>query len=358
MSADPTQPYSEPSSPLLDSLFGLILPEDRQPYFNNLVTGGFIAMDRQDQWVSALQEAECQRLVGWQLCQFKARLDDLIHRQPSGTFPVSKTRYPDMLRRILESLRNGGYPALELPWIEGKTVVDYGCGTYNPLAMGIILFANGFERVISIEPFAVHVDVAYSGALEMAKCLLANPQELNFSGIDPAILKQRVASLSFDSLREDLTKLNLGEIKMLSLGPLEFHKTLGQLTDVQCDLLTSNSVLEHVNELDGEIALQRRLLKDGGLCVHTVDFSDHRAIGRNLHIFGMYYDDNLDDTINGLRPSEVEEIFARNGFSIARNGDLKVGLEFVDRARLTERYRPFSDDDLTTWVRTYLLQPT
>lgn len=136
MSADPTQPYSEPSSPLLDSLFGLILPEDRQPYFNKLVTGGFIAMDRQEQWINALQEAECQRLVGWQLCQFKARLDDLIHQQTSGTFPVSKTRYPDMLRRILEALRNGGYPALELPWIQGKTVIDYGCGTYNPLAMG------------------------------------------------------------------------------------------------------------------------------------------------------------------------------------------------------------------------------
>lgn len=358
MPSDTTEPYSQPSSPLLESLFGLILPEDRQPYFNSLVMGGFIAVDGQNRWVAALQEPECMRLIGWQLSQFKARLDDLIHRQTSGTFPVSKARYPDMIRRIQESLHNGGYPGLELPWIEGKTIVDYGCGTYNPLAMGIIFFANGFERVVAIEPFAVHVEVAYSGALEMAKCLLANPQELNFSGIDPAVLKQRVASLSFDTLREDLMKLNLGEIEMLSLGPVEFHKTLGQLADIRFDLLTSNSVLEHVTTLDAEIALQRRMVKGDGLCIHTVDFSDHRAIGRNSNIFGMYYDGNLDDTINGLRPSELADIFTGNGFSITPNGDLRVGVEYVDRARLIERYRAFSDDDLTTWVRTYLLRPT
>jgi hypothetical protein len=352
----PKTPISAPSSKLLETLFGLILPENRQPHFSDLVAGGYIPFDKQNMWVEALQQPECApMLIGYQLAEFKARLDNLIHNQSIG--PVAKTRYPDVIRRIQEALRNSAFPGLEYEWIRQKTIIDFGSGTYNPLALAIIFFANGFERVTAVERFPVHVEIAYSGALEIAKCLLANPAELNFSGIDTEVLKQRVASLSFDTLRENLARLNQGEISSLSLGPIDFVKALDDSPTFRFDLLISNSVLEHVMTMDTEIPLHRHLIAPDGVCVHTVDFSDHRAIGRNGNVFGMYYDGDLHD-INGLRPSEVLTVFSKSHFLVTSSGDLNIGTEYIDRNRIIDRYRQYGNDDLTTWVRTYLLRPS
>lgn len=354
--SDSNTPLSEPASFLLEALFGLIHGGDRQRHFNDLVISGHVAPDLQNRWIASLQEPECAPLlVGYQLAHFKAKLDNLIHQQSIG--PIASTRYPDVIRRIQESLQNSAYPGLELSWIQNKSIVDFGSGTYNPLALAIIFYANGFDHVVAIERFPVHVEVAYAGALEIAKCLLAQPGQLNFSGIDSRALKQRVATISFDSLREDLAKFNAGEIRMLNLGGIEFHKSLEYLTSFRFDLLISNSVLEHVAALNTEISLQRRLVADEGLCIHTVDYSDHRAIGRHLNIFGMYYDGELNG-INGMRPSELVEILMRSGFSVEPFGQLNVGRGYIDRSRIIDRYRSFTDDELATWVCTYLLRPT
>ena len=70
----------------------------------------------------------------------------------------------------------------------------------------------------------------------------------------------------------------------------------------------------------------------------------------------MYYDGVLAD-INGLRPSDIERIFLDAGFigtSLTRmNAPSTMG---PDLRRLTSTYAGYSVQDLSVWVRSYILR--
>lgn len=116
--------------------------------------------------------------------------------------------------------------------LENLCVVEAGAGRTNVVAYG--LAAAGAKHVCAMEPF-VRFDTALDGNL-LRRCY-PNSQGL----------REKVArATSFDELPEE-----------------------------SIDLVVSNSVLEHVGDVDRFFADCHRVLRPGGVMVHLVDYRDH-----------------------------------------------------------------------------------
>jgi len=236
------------------------------------------------------------------------------------------------------------------------TLLDYGAGIYYPLSTAIILFANGYGRVISYEPFELNVDYSVASIMELIRAIFASPASFTIGDTPTTALKQNLARLDFSDLAERLGQLNRDQVEQVDLGGVSLVRRRELLAPGDFDLIFSNSVLEHVDDLRAEIDWQWQALRPEGLCLHTVDFADHRYyFNKRLHLFEMYYDGVLDG-INGLRPSQMERVFHAAGFvgyKLPRIG-APAGLLAQPRPRVA----PFADlaeADLLEWVSGYIL---
>lgn len=117
-------------------------------------------------------------------------------------------------------------------WPRGFTILEVGTGTTNGSCYE--LAALGADRAISLEPFvALNAD---ADAKQMAR-----------SGMRPEELSSRVERLT----------------------------SIAELPDASVDCILSNSVLEHVTDLDTLFAQLTRVLRPGGFMLHIVDYRDH-----------------------------------------------------------------------------------
>lgn len=106
------------------------------------------------------------------------------------------------------------------------------------------------------------------------------------------------------------------------------------LPDESYDLIFSDAVLEHIDDLEKALAEMRRVLKPGGFMFHKVDFQDHTAEG-DSHLYmsreawragkrGVY--------INLLRPGDLYRMVRHAGLSVLElqeTKNLNVRLERV-----------------------------
>ena len=117
-------------------------------------------------------------------------------------------------------------------WPRGFTVLEVGTGATNGSCYE--LAAQGAERAISLEPF-----VALNSA--------ADAEQMALSGMRREELAARVQRLT----------------------------SIAELPDASVDCILSNSVLEHVTDLDTLFAQLTRVLRPGGFMLHIVDYRDH-----------------------------------------------------------------------------------
>jgi SAM-dependent methyltransferase len=118
-----------------------------------------------------------------------------------------------------------------------------------------------------------------------------------------------------------------GPVQLLASGRLQIVRAPGARTgisDASVDLILSNSVIEHVLDLDELIAELHRIAAPGSVQYHFVDFSDHRAqVDRFAGLYGhhpgeiraLYRQRGLH--VNMLRASDVEAAFAQR-FTVER----------------------------------------
>lgn len=116
--------------------------------------------------------------------------------------------------------------------LEDLCVVEAGAGRTNVVAYG--LATAGAKQVCAIEPF-VRFDAALDDSL-LQRCY-PNSQ----------------------SLRDKVSRVN----------------SFDELPDESIDLVVSNSVLEHVGDLNRFFTDCHRVLRSGGRTVHLVDYRDH-----------------------------------------------------------------------------------
>ncbi len=137
--------------------------------------------------------------------------------------------------------------------LKNKTIVELGPG--DTMATGLFFLAYGAARVVCFDRFKLIVNSPKNTLI--ARQILSILQQLILQTI-----------LSFD---------NQGQMS-LDRTRLQYQHSLNEkigLENNSVDIIVSNAVLEHVQNLDALFASMYRILKPGGLMVHAADLKSH-----------------------------------------------------------------------------------
>jgi SAM-dependent methyltransferase len=236
--------------------------------------------------------------------------------------------------------------------LQGARVLDLGAGLFYPLSTAALLHANGAAEAIAFEPFAVHAEICAAALQRLILAVMDDPRPFAFPGVDPGQLQHRLMQLD---LRHLVPRLEQGAV---DLGGVRLERTLDAVAPASLDLIFSNSVLEHIDALDGSLRQQHGLLKPGGFACHTVDFADHRHYeDRRIHPLQCLVDGSPVGT-NGLRSVQVESLFRDSGFRFEKLARLAFPREVLQSAVPRHpRYDGVGEASLNEWVNGYLLWP-
>jgi hypothetical protein len=120
----------------------------------------------------------------------------------------------------------------------------------------------------------------------------------------------------------------------------------------EVDLVLSQAVLEHVDDLDKTYDAFVQWLRPGGYMSHEIDFRSH---GLTKPWNGHWeYPDLVWKVIVGNRPYLINRqpcsahvaMMRERGFRVIR--ELRQRMEGIPRARLAPRWRGMTDDDLVS----------
>tara|TARA_Y100001936_G_scaffold70123_1_gene69203 strand:+ start:3404 stop:4189 length:786 start_codon:yes stop_codon:yes gene_type:complete len=148
---------------------------------------------------------------------------------------------------------------------------------------------------------------------------------------------------------EDFLKYNQIEYKTNGM------QSYTEIPSSSVDLAWSRSVLEHIYFENFESTLKElhRILKRNSITVHSVDFRDHLSdsinnLRFNKTIWESHLFRNSGFYTNRLRPSQMIDLFTKNGFDVSifrQDFNDQVSLP---RNKISTDFRNLSDDDLRT----------
>jgi SAM-dependent methyltransferase len=125
------------------------------------------------------------------------------------------------------------------------------------------------------------------------------------------------------------------------------------LKENSADMIYSQAVLEHVNDLEHTYRMLYRWLKPGGFMSHQIDFKSHGYAAQwNGH---WAYSDFVWNVIRGRRPYLLNRqphethvnLLARNGFKVVCDRR-STTTSAITRGQLARRFQNLSDEDLVT----------
>ncbi|MEA1672616.1 class I SAM-dependent methyltransferase [Nitrospirillum sp. BR 11163] len=342
---------------LISMLSDLSGPDTRAEGLATLETSGYLTPALREAWAAELARPKYAiRYLSGIVSQEKVRVEKLL-RQVGGELTAVKTHA--VIANFSQALKVCGQDhRLDPDRIRRSRILDFGAGVWSSLSASLILYAIGFEQADAFEPFPIGPDMVAESVFQTIRWLYDTPGMFALFGATPQEMKRRVAALDFSGLEERLAELNAGGPRGVDFGPVRLFNNIDMMDNGYYDLVCSNSVLEHVEDMRGALARQREILKDDGACVHTVDFTDHRAISADRedieHSFHMYYDGILDE-VNGLRAGDLESLFVLSGFhgSVVRLMAAPEG--YIDHTRLHPRFAHYSPADLAAAVNSYVL---
>lgn len=198
-------------------------------------------------------------------------------------------------------------------WPRGRTILEIGIGETNSSAYEHA--ARGAEFCHAFEPFVPLRAAADAGLL--ARCAAAH-----------AVAESFLA------------------------GKVQRMTVTSSLHAESIDCILSNSVLEHVTDMDALAAEMRRVLRPNGCMLHIVDYRDHFFAYPYHHL--LWSDSVWSRFLNPgdlprWRIGDHLDAFARHGFStevlLARPVDAEF--ERIEK-RIHPRFRHYAQSDLST----------
>jgi len=249
---------------------------------------------------------------------------------------------------------------------EGKTVLEFGPGSSFGLGIAALLSGaecyyavdlidhTGSERNLAVfdalvAMFRGRASVPAQGWSEHIFPFLDDdrfPSDL----LPEALLERTLAPERLQMLRHDLETAGGVHFRALFASDIALAD-LGAAVD----LIFSESVLEHVDELDTAYRAFARWLSPNGVMVHLLDYSAHGltsewnghwSLSRRLWFLlrgKRFY------LINRAPHSVHLELLQANGFQIIRS-ELLRRVDGLDRGRFAHEYRSMSLADATTHV--------
>ena len=212
----------------------------------------------------------------------------------------------------------------------GGHVLDYGCGLSNPLGVGVLLYLNGVDGVVAVDPGKFDAELSAASLKALSISILADPARFDLDGVGTVGLMRRFASLDWSALyRLESTP----EVQLIN----------GTCADVKgrFDSVISTSVLEHVQDIPGELRRLHAMTNPGARMIHRIDLTDHRHHNVDYHRFGFMRDGQLHG-LNGLRSCDFLRLFEEAGFRVERASKSRIEL---DEAFLRSVQPPFDRYD-------------
>jgi Methyltransferase domain len=282
------------------------------------------------------------------------------HKGFTGGTDSARYCYSVWLRHLVIGMRySAGRP---IP----RVVAELGPG--DSIGIGLAALLSGAEKYIALDL------VRYSGLkknleifdelVSMFEGKLPIPGDSEFPLLYPKLNCYDFPGHLIDEkrLRESLAPERVAAIRSsISFSDVEesmvSYKAPWNAPDViddgSVDLIFSQAVLEHVDDLDGVYAAMRKWLRPDGMMTHQIDFKCHgKANVWNGH---WTYSDFVWNLIVGRRsyllnrqPHSVHVgLVKRCGFLILED---TVDRSFSDlrRGQLSSRFRGLSKDDMTT----------
>jgi SAM-dependent methyltransferase len=216
--------------------------------------------------------------------------------------------------------------------IANATYVDMGCGAINPFGFMFLFLMLGTKKCICVEPDSLQ-DPTFilQNITKIIPKILINPQKVigNYQITREEIINN-IASF-------DLESLERGDWKGLDSNRLIYLQesiTNNTILDNEADVIITNSVIEHLPDLDAAFKELSRITKKGGYGIHNIDGVDHYSYGNpDIHPLEFLKIDTEDTIIhlsNRIRPLSCAEIFEKNGFEVLEirpYGKINVGGE-------------------------------
>lgn len=265
----------------------------------------------------------------------------------------SRRRYFDLTQPILQRFAPAEF--------RDGTIVDLGAGSLNPFAFGFLFLMLGARRAYAVDLDAVQdSERAVRALATAAEWLLIEPERVTgLNGLDRNVLLQNLDGF-------DLAKLARGDEQGIAADRLiylsESIEALS-LDDGEADLVSSVSLLEHVDNIEAVIDSLWRITKRGGLGHHVVDFVDHRLYGGEVvspfEFLKLASDDSIVHGCNRLRGGQLRALFEGRGFVVEQMDSCRTDpLTDVQQRQFVEPYRSMAREDLMmTCARIFVRRP-
>jgi SAM-dependent methyltransferase len=249
-----------------------------------------------------------------------------------------------------------------------RVVAELGPG--DSLGIGLAALLTGATRYVGLDRVA-YADPARNAAvldelLALFRARTAIPDAGEFPELkpylpsyefpaallSPARMDSCLQETRVDAIRAALRNLNdeSGAITIAYRAPWSDPAVVRRGA---IDMIYSQAVLEHVDDLEGTYAALAEWLKPGGVASHQISFVSHGLTPEwNGH---WAIADPVWKVIRGRRPyllnrepaSTHVRLIKRSGLNAV--GEVRVQIASgIERSRLARRFRSLSDEDLTT----------
>jgi hypothetical protein len=236
--------------------------------------------------------------------------------------------------------------------LQGKVYCDVGCGTLNPYGTAAFVYLNGADATWSLDVSAVTDHRRAAEALfDLLVDCAVRPDFWHRSDLPRDEYLRRWH-------RFDLAKLRDGDLEG-GIAGLPFRHVVGDIRnglvpDGSVHLLSSEAVVEHLDDLPRAAARLYALMAPGGVAAHNVDVRDHRIYSTPRRYTPWSFMEEEDDAplknwkCNGLRCGEVIACFEGAGFKVHALHRIRETPPPGLRDRLRGRYAALSDEELET----------
>ena len=246
-----------------------------------------------------------------------------------------------------------------------RKVIELGPG--DSIGIGLMAILTGAEQYYAIDQVR-HASRATNLLIfdELVKLLTAEtpiPSGGNFSEILPELKDYSFPSkiLNKERLTKTLTTDRLSRLRMtlesdLITGPICYLTQMGRMNEIpinSIDLIISQAVMEHVDNLEETYVECFRCLKPGGFMSHQIDLRCHgTALEWNGH---WKYSDFIWGLMRGGRPWFINRSPCSVHTTLINQIGFKIHAEIkrfansgISRRQLSDRFKKISENDLTT----------
>lgn len=248
---------------------------------------------------------------------------------------------------------------------EPRTVVELGPG--DSIGIGLVALLTGAEQYYAVD--AVRHASSERNLLifdELVKLLSAQasiPSGGEFAEILPELNDYRFPSKILNEIRlsqalatDRLSRLRAALSSNLATGPIRYLAPMGRMHEIpknSVDLIISQAVMEHIDQLEETYTECFRCLKPGGFMSHQIDLRCHDTAPEwNGH---WKYADFTWRLMRGGRPWFINRkpcsthigLAIQTGFNI--HAEIKQSARsIISRRQLAGRFKDLSESDITT----------